>query len=110
MVPEVEIDTDDVAEVDSGIGLVVDRVVLTVVELTGAEVDGPGADEEGPEEEGKGPGARVEGPEVAVLLVWSVDMTRVEEILRPIVVVLEALRWVVWVDPLEVGQLMKVQH
>lgn len=110
MVPEVEIDTDDMAEVDSGIGLVVDRVVLTVVELTGAEVDGPGADEEGPEEEGEGPGARVEGPEVTVLPVWSVDMTGVEEVLGPIVVVLEAMRWVVWVGPLEVGQLMKVQH
>lgn len=53
---EVEMDTDDVAEVDSDVGLVVGRVVLIVVELTGAGVDGAGVDEEGTEEEGEGRG------------------------------------------------------
>lgn len=56
MDPEVEMDTGDVAEVDSGVGLVVGRVVLTVVELTGAGVDGAGTDEEGTEEERGAPG------------------------------------------------------
>lgn len=110
MDPEVERDTDDVAEVDSDVGLVVGRVVLTVVELTGAGVDGAGADEEGTEEEGGGPGIWVEGPEVAALYVCSVEVTGTVEVVSPMVVVLETIRWVVWVGPLEVGQLTGVQH
>lgn len=101
MDPEVEMNTDDVAGVGSGVGLVIGRVVLTVVELTGA-----GVGEEGTEEEGDGPGVWVEGPEVTVLLYGcSVEVTGTEE-----VVVLGAIRWVVWVGPLEVGQLTGVQH
>lgn len=83
-------DTDDVAGVGSGVGLVVVRVVLTVVEVTGTEVDGAGAGEEGTEERG-------EGPEVTVLYACSVEVTGTEEVVSPMVVVLEAIRWVVWV-------------
>lgn len=89
MDPEVEVDADDVAGVGPGIGLVVDRVVLTVVELTGAGV---------------------EGPEVTVLSVWSVELAEAEMVVAPTVVVLEAIKWVVLVGALEVGQLMGVQH
>lgn len=106
MDPEVEMDIDDVAGVGSGAGLVMGRVVLTVVELTGA-----GVGEEGTEEEGEGPGVWVEGPEVTVLLYGcSVEVTGTEEFVSPKLVVLEAIRWVVWVGPLEVGQLTGVQH
>lgn len=110
MDPEVDADTDDVAEVGSGVGRVVDRAVLIVVELTGTGVDGLGADGAGCEEEGKGPGAWVEAPEITVLSVWSGEVTGAEEVVVPTVVVLEVIRWVVWVGPLEVGQLMGVQH
>lgn len=110
MDPEVDTDTDDVAEVGSGIGLVVDRVVLTVAELTGPGVDGLRADEEGCEEEGKGPGAWVERPDITMLSVWSGEVTGAEEVVVPIVVFLEVIKWVVWVGPLEAGQLMEVQH
>lgn len=110
MDPEVDTDTDDVAEVGSGVGLVVDRVVLIVVELTGLGVEGLGADGEGCEEEGKGPGAWVEAPDITVLSVWSGEVTGAEEVVVSTVVVLEVIKWVVWVGPLEAGQLMGVQH
>lgn len=110
MDPKVEMDTDDVAGVGSGIGLVVGRVVLTVVELTGVGVDRAGADEEGTEEEGEGPAVWVEGPEATVLYVCSVEVTGTEEVVSSMVVVLETIKWVVRVGPVEVGQLMGVQH
>lgn len=110
MDPEVDTDTDDVAEVGSGVGLVVNRVVLTVVELTGPGVEGLGADGEGCEEEGKGPGAWVEAPDITVLSVWSGEVTGAGEVVVPVVIVLEVIKRVVWVGPLEAGQLMGVQH
>lgn len=91
MDPEVEMDTDDVAGVGSGVGRVVVRVVLTVVVVTGAGVDGAGAGEEGTEEEG-------EGREVTVLYACLVEVTGTEEVVSPMVVVLEAIRWVVTVE------------
>lgn len=110
MDPELEMDTDDVAGVGFGVGLMTNRVVLTVVELTGAGVDGAGAEEEGTGEEGDGIGVWVEGPEVTVLYLCSVEVTGTEEVVSPMVIVVEAVRWVVWVGPLEVGQLTGLQH
>lgn len=108
MDPEVEMDTDDMAGVGSGVGLVMGRVVLTVVELTGAGVDEAGVGEEGTEEEGDRPGVWVEEPEVTVLLYGcSVEVTGTEEVVLSKLVVLEDdITWVVW----EVGQLTGVQH
>lgn len=105
-----EVGMDHVAEVGSGIGLVVDRVVFTVVEPMGADVDGLGADEKGCEGEGKGLRAWVEGPGITVLSVWSVEVTGATEVVGPFVVVLEVINCVLWLGPLEVGQLMGVQH
>lgn len=110
MDPVLGMDTDDVAEVGCGIGLAVDRFTLMAVELTGPRVVGLGADEKGREEEGKGLGAWVERPEITVLSVWAVEVTGIKEAVVPIVAVLEVIKWVVWVGPLEVGQLMGVQH
>lgn len=45
-----------------------------------------------------------------MVYVCSVEVTGTEEVVSPMVVVLEAIRWVVWVGPLEVGQLTGVQH
>lgn len=45
-----------------------------------------------------------------MLYVCSVEVRGTEEVVSTMLVVLKAIRWVVWVGPLEVGQLTGEQH